>query len=61
MGSELDLNPRVPTEQHAGPQLTRRYGLSKEDLIPAMGLIVDKQPNALFKVQIEGSEHIVLA
>jgi translation initiation factor IF-1 len=35
--------------------------LSKEDLIPAMGLIVDKQPNAFFKVQIEGSEHIVLA
>ena len=26
-----------------------------------MGLIVDKQPNAFFKVQIEGSEHIVLA
>ncbi|HEU4595601.1 MAG TPA: translation initiation factor IF-1 [Pyrinomonadaceae bacterium] len=35
--------------------------MSKEDLIPAMGLIVDKQPNAFFKVQIEGSEHIVLA
>ena len=26
-----------------------------------MGLIVDKQPNAFFKVQIDGSEHIVLA
>ncbi|MBA3240096.1 MAG: translation initiation factor IF-1 [Acidobacteria bacterium] len=35
--------------------------MSKEDLIPAMGLIVDKQPNAFFKVQIDGSEHIVLA
>jgi translation initiation factor IF-1 len=35
--------------------------LSKEDLIPAMGLIIDKQPNAFFKVQLEGSDHIVLA
>jgi translation initiation factor IF-1 len=35
--------------------------LSKEDLIPANGLIVDKQPNAFFKVQLDGSEHIVLA
>jgi translation initiation factor IF-1 len=26
-----------------------------------MGLIVDKQPNAFFKVQLEGSDHIVLA
>ena len=35
--------------------------MSKEDLIPAMGVIVDKQPNAFFKVQIDNSEHIVLA
>ncbi|MDT4953662.1 MAG: translation initiation factor [Acidobacteriota bacterium] len=35
--------------------------LSKEDLIPAEGVVVDKQPNAFFKVQIENSEHIVLA
>ncbi|MDX6711259.1 MAG: translation initiation factor [Blastocatellia bacterium] len=35
--------------------------LSKEDLIPATGLIVDKQPNAFFKVQLDNSEHIVLA
>jgi translation initiation factor IF-1 len=33
----------------------------KEELIEAAGLIVDKQPNAFFKVQINGSEHIVLA
>lgn len=35
--------------------------MSKEDLIPANGLIVDKQPNAFFKVQLDNSEHIVLA
>lgn len=35
--------------------------MSKEDLIPAMGVIVDKQPNAFFKVQIDNTEHIVLA
>lgn len=35
--------------------------MSKEDLIPAMGVIVDKQPNAFFKVKVDGSEHIVLA
>jgi len=35
--------------------------LSKEDLVPAMGVIVDKQPNAFFKVQIDGSDHVVLA
>ncbi|HEY0049304.1 MAG TPA: translation initiation factor IF-1 [Pyrinomonadaceae bacterium] len=33
----------------------------KEELIEAAGLIIDKQPNAFFKVQINGSEHIVLA
>lgn len=26
-----------------------------------MGTIIDKQPNAFFKVQVEGSDHIVLA
>ncbi|MFN2455408.1 MAG: translation initiation factor IF-1 [Pyrinomonadaceae bacterium] len=35
--------------------------MSKEDLIPAEGLIIDKQPNAFFKVRIENSEHVVLA
>jgi translation initiation factor IF-1 len=35
--------------------------LAKEDLIPAMGVIVDKQPNAFFKVLIDNSEHVVLA
>jgi len=35
--------------------------LSREDLVPAEGLVIDKQPNAFFKVQIENSEHVVLA
>lgn len=35
--------------------------MSKEDLIPAEGIIIDKQPNAFFKVQLDNSEHIVLA
>lgn len=33
----------------------------KEDLIEVAGLIIDKQPNAFFKVQVNNSEHIVLA
>lgn len=33
----------------------------KEDLIEVAGVIVDKQPNAFFKVQVNGSDHIVLA
>ncbi|HUQ31166.1 MAG TPA: translation initiation factor IF-1 [Pyrinomonadaceae bacterium] len=35
--------------------------MSKEDLIPAEGVVIDKQPNAFFKVQLEGSDHVVLA
>ena len=33
----------------------------KEELIPAEGVIVDKQPNAFFMVRIDNSEHTVLA
>jgi translation initiation factor IF-1 len=35
--------------------------LSKEDLIPAEGTVVDKLPNAFFKVRLDSSEHTVLA
>ena len=35
--------------------------MAKEDLIPAEGLIIDKQPNAFFKVRLTDSDHIVLA
>lgn len=33
----------------------------KEELIEVSGVIVDKQPNAFFKVRINNSEHIVMA
>jgi translation initiation factor IF-1 len=33
----------------------------KEELIELVGVVVDKQPNAFFKVQIKDSEQIVLA
>ena len=35
--------------------------MAKDDLIPAEGVIIDKQPNAFFKVQLNDSDHIVLA
>ena len=35
--------------------------MAKDDLIPAVGVIIDKQPNAFFKVQLDNSEHVVLA
>jgi translation initiation factor IF-1 len=35
--------------------------LAKDDLIPAEGVIIDKQPNAFFKVQLNNSDHVVLA
>jgi translation initiation factor IF-1 len=33
----------------------------KEELVELAGVVIDKQPNAFFKVQINESEHIVLA
>jgi len=39
----------------------RRSILAKEDLIPAEGVVVDKLPNAFFKVRLDGTEHMVLA
>jgi translation initiation factor IF-1 len=30
-------------------------------LVPASGVVVDKQPNAFFMVRIDNSEHTVLA
>jgi translation initiation factor IF-1 len=42
-------------------QILRRIYLAAEDLIPAEGVIIDKQPNAFFKVQLNNSDHVVLA
>lgn len=33
----------------------------KEDLIAVAGLVIDKQRDACFKVQIKDTEHIVMA
>ena len=41
--------------------LQRRVYLARDDLIPAEGTIIDKQPNAFFKVQLDNTEHVVLA
>lgn len=35
--------------------------MAKEDLIPAEGVVIDKLPNAFFKVRLDGSDHVVLA
>ena len=35
--------------------------MAKEDLVPAEGVVIDKLPNAFFKVRIKKSEQIVLA
>lgn len=35
--------------------------MSKDDLIPAEGVIIDKLPNAFFKVKLDGGDHVVLA
>ena len=34
--------------------------MAKKDVIEAMGTVVDAQPNAMFKVEIEGG-HVILA
>ena len=35
--------------------------MAKDDLIPAEGVVIDKLPNAFFKVRLDGSNHVVLA
>jgi translation initiation factor IF-1 len=35
--------------------------LAKDDLIPAEGVVIDKLPNAFFKVRLDNSDHVVLA
>jgi translation initiation factor IF-1 len=37
------------------------FVMSKEDSIPSEGTVIDKLPNALFKVRLDSSEHEVLA
>ena len=35
--------------------------MAKEDSIPAEGIVVDRLPNALFKVRLDACEHEILA
>ena len=35
--------------------------MAKEDAVPAQGTVIDKLPNALFKVRLDAGEHEVLA
>ncbi|HEV7843148.1 MAG TPA: translation initiation factor IF-1 [Pyrinomonadaceae bacterium] len=35
--------------------------MAREDLIPAEGVVVDKLPNAFFKVRLDNTDHVVLA
>src|SRR4030095_7717588 len=41
--------------------VVKRLHMSKEDSIPAEGTVVDRMPNALFKVRLDSSEHEILA
>ena len=35
--------------------------MAKEDMIPAEGVVMDKVPNAFFRVRLDGTEHVVVA
>ena len=35
--------------------------MAKDDLIPAEGVVIDKLPNAFFRVRLDGTDHVVLA
>ena len=35
--------------------------MASEDAIPAEGIVVDKLPNAFFRVRLDPGEHVVLA
>jgi translation initiation factor IF-1 len=35
--------------------------MAREDSIPAEGIVIDKLPNALFRVRLDTGEHEVLA
>jgi translation initiation factor IF-1 len=49
------------THQLSQFQSSKEHRLAKDDLIPAEGTIIDKQPNAFFKVQLDNTTHVVLA
>ncbi len=42
-------------------EIGSRIDLMKEDLIEMAGVVIDKEPNAFFKVKVGDTDHIVLA
>jgi translation initiation factor IF-1 len=52
---------RAATPEFSSTLSREKLNLSKEDLIPAEGVVVDKLPNAFFKVRLDGSDHVVMA
>jgi translation initiation factor IF-1 len=53
--------PSLVAFTHHSLLVQRRNYLARDDLIPAEGTIIDKQPNAFFKVQLDNTQHVVLA
>ena len=60
---ELEVGSGRLTKKHRRTLsgLVRQEENGKEDLVPAEGVIIDKQPNAFFKVRLNDSDHVVLA
>ncbi len=65
----MDSDPAVNARRAAGVPLLRRTerfcrlewrGMSKEDAIEVMGVVLEPLPNAMFKVELE-NKHQVLA
>jgi translation initiation factor IF-1 len=55
------LGCKLRTQNSELETFSKENLLARDDLIPAEGTIIDKQPNAFFKVQLDNTEHVVLA
>ena len=63
-GAEFIQEGRALRREGRDPEVSLYRGetsLAKDDLIPAEGVVIDKLPNAFFKVRLDGGEHMVLA
>jgi translation initiation factor IF-1 len=63
-GAEFIQQGRAFLLEGRDPEVSLYRGetsLAKDDLIPAEGVVIDKLPNAFFKVRLDGGEHMVLA
>jgi len=57
----VDCGHRSSVHRSVALTIQKENLLARDDLIPAEGTIIDKQPNAFFKVQLDNTEHVVLA